>query len=74
MSVRLHLLIVSRHAAFDAVFLLHHANIDRLLSLWQAMNPEDWVTHGTQPGGTHTIEDGGTVDLNTGECNIVSSN
>ncbi|KAI0725255.1 photo-regulated tyrosinase [Fomitopsis betulina] len=54
-------------AAFDAVFLLHHANIDRLLSLWQAMNPEDWVTHGTQPGGTHTIEDGGTVDLNTGE-------
>lgn len=35
------------------------------------MNPEVWVTSGTQPGGTYTIEDGGRVDMNTGECCIV---
>ncbi|KAF5359836.1 hypothetical protein D9756_003579 [Leucocoprinus leucothites] len=33
-------------AAFDPIFWLHHTNVDRLLSLWQAMNPDIWVTPG----------------------------
>ena len=30
-------------AAFDPIFFLHHANVDRLLALWQAINPDTWV-------------------------------
>ena len=30
-------------SAFDPIFWLHHANIDRLFSMWQAINPESYV-------------------------------
>jgi len=50
-------------AGFDAAFFLHHANIDRLLSLWQAINYDVWVTPGDQPGGTYTIKDSGPVNV-----------
>lgn len=30
-------------AAFDPIFWLHHANVDRLLALWQAVNPDSWM-------------------------------
>ncbi|KAH6908112.1 tyrosinase [Coprinopsis sp. MPI-PUGE-AT-0042] len=29
-------------AAFDPIFWLHHANIDRLIALWQELNREEW--------------------------------
>ncbi|KAJ4319923.1 hypothetical protein N0V84_006106 [Fusarium piperis] len=29
-------------AAFDPIFWLHHCNIDRLLSMWQALNWDKW--------------------------------
>ncbi|KAH9913106.1 uncharacterized protein B0H18DRAFT_1126575 [Fomitopsis serialis] len=50
-------------AGFDAAFFLHHANVDRLLSLWQAINYDVWVTPGDQPGGTYTIKDNGPVNV-----------
>ncbi|KAK0377149.1 hypothetical protein CLIM01_05497 [Colletotrichum limetticola] len=31
-------------AAFDPIFWLHHANIDRIFAIWQACNPEEYVT------------------------------
>jgi len=33
-------------AAFDPIFYLHHANIDRLIALWQAINPGVWTAVG----------------------------
>ncbi|KAF5350909.1 hypothetical protein D9758_010517 [Tetrapyrgos nigripes] len=30
-------------AAFDPIFMLHHTNVDRQLSLWQALHPNVWV-------------------------------
>ncbi|KZT70397.1 Di-copper centre-containing protein [Daedalea quercina L-15889] len=50
-------------AGFDAAFFLHHANVDRLLSLWQAINYDVWVTPGDQPGGTYTIKDDGPINV-----------
>ncbi|CAK5268986.1 unnamed protein product [Mycena citricolor] len=42
-------------AGFDPVFFLHHANVDRMLSLWSALNPGVWVSRGPAEGGTWTI-------------------
>lgn len=53
-------------SGFDAAFFLHHANVDRLLSLWQALNQDVWVTPGDQPQGTYTIKDDGPVDVKSG--------
>ncbi|KZV69786.1 Di-copper centre-containing protein [Peniophora sp. CONT] len=53
-------------AGFDPIFFLHHANVDRMLSLWRALNPDKWVTPGSaEDGGSWTIPDNATVDTNT---------
>ncbi|KAF3015587.1 hypothetical protein E8E14_008401 [Neopestalotiopsis sp. 37M] len=31
-------------AAFDPIFYMHHANIDRLTAIWQTLNPHAWFT------------------------------
>jgi tyrosinase len=42
-------------AAFDPIFFLHHCNVDRLLSLWSALNPGVWVSPGiAEDGGSFT--------------------
>ncbi|KAJ7022230.1 photo-regulated tyrosinase [Mycena alexandri] len=54
-------------SSFDPIFWLHHANVDRLLSLWSAMNRGVWVptTGGPSYPGTWTIGANTTVDENT---------
>jgi tyrosinase len=52
-------------AAFDPIFYLHHCNVDRLLSLWSAVNPGRWVTRGPSDAGTFTIPANVGVDVNT---------
>lgn len=52
-------------AGFDPVFFLHHANVDRLLSLWSAVNPGVWVSRGPAEGGTFTITGNAVIDNNT---------
>ncbi|KAI9508871.1 photo-regulated tyrosinase [Russula earlei] len=53
-------------AAFDPIFFLHHCNVDRLLSLWEAVNPGQWVTRGPADSrGTFTIPANADVDDNT---------
>ncbi len=37
-------------AGFDPIFFLHHANVDRLVALWQAFNPQTWVSPGVSMG------------------------
>lgn len=32
------------YAAFDPAFWLHHTNVDRLFAIWQAINPNSYVT------------------------------
>ncbi|KAJ7269098.1 tyrosinase [Mycena rebaudengoi] len=52
-------------AAFDPIFFLHHCNVDRLLSLWSALNPGVWVSPGDANSGTFTIKPDAPVDENT---------
>ncbi|THH26781.1 hypothetical protein EUX98_g7401 [Antrodiella citrinella] len=49
-------------AGFDPLFFLHHSNIDRLLSLWSALNPSVWVTPGSAADGSFTIRSDSVVD------------
>ncbi|KAJ6505752.1 tyrosinase [Mycena vitilis] len=52
-------------AAFDPIFFLHHSNVDRILSLWSALNPGVWVSPGKATGGTWTIAPNAAVDNET---------
>ncbi|EEP82835.1 predicted protein [Uncinocarpus reesii 1704] len=52
-------------SAFDPVFWLHHANVDRVLALWQAIYPDSWVGRLASTVNTYvtprgTIETGST--------------
>lgn len=31
------------YSSFDPIFFLHHTNVDRLIAIWQALNPSSWV-------------------------------
>ena len=50
---------------FDPIFFLHHANVDRMLSLWSALNPTVWVSSGPATGGTFTVPANAPVDAKT---------
>ncbi|PBL03308.1 tyrosinase [Armillaria gallica] len=52
-------------AGFDPIFFLHHANVDRMLSLWSALNHNVWVSEGPATGGTFTVPANAPVDANT---------
>ncbi|KAK0480189.1 tyrosinase [Armillaria novae-zelandiae] len=52
-------------ASFDPIFFLHHANVDRMLSLWSALNPTVWVSEGSATGRTFTVATNAPVDANT---------
>ncbi|KAM0421046.1 hypothetical protein ACHAPT_011117 [Fusarium lateritium] len=45
-------------AAFDPIFWLHHCNIDRLLSMWQALNWDKWWDTQEPPPPEETDKDG----------------
>ena len=48
-------------AAFDPVFFLHHANVDRLLAMWQVLYPESYIVPTVNEYGTY-YELVGTID------------
>ena len=48
-------------AAFDPMFWLHHANVDRILALWQVLNPDQWIVPTMNTYGSH-YELPGTID------------
>ncbi|KAG8981525.1 hypothetical protein FRB93_008563 [Tulasnella sp. JGI-2019a] len=52
-------------AAFDPIFFLHHANVDRMLALWQSLNPGVWVSQGEAEAGTWTLAARSAVDTTT---------
>jgi tyrosinase len=52
-------------AAFDPIFFLHHCNVDRMLSLWSALNPGVWVSQGESEDGSFTLPPDAPVDVTT---------
>lgn len=55
----------SESAAFDPIFFLQHANVDRLFAEWQASNPNAWIEPAKNPQSTFTSPAGMTVDSKT---------
>ncbi|KAF7938112.1 hypothetical protein BELL_0027g00260 [Botrytis elliptica] len=49
------------YSGFDPIFWLHHANVDRVLSMYQAINPSTFITGLIDWYGTYTITPG-TID------------
>jgi tyrosinase len=52
-------------SAFDPVFFLHHVNVDRLFAMWQALNPDSWVTPYPALMNSYTTSVGQIQDVNT---------
>ncbi|KAF9044148.1 tyrosinase [Panaeolus papilionaceus] len=52
-------------AAFDPIFFLHHANVDRMISLWSAINPGVWISNGDSQDGSFTLPPEIPVDATT---------
>ncbi|PVH87280.1 Di-copper centre-containing protein [Cadophora sp. DSE1049] len=49
-----HMSILS-YSAFDPIFWLHHVNVDRLFALYQAINPNTYVTPQIDQFGTYAV-------------------
>ena len=49
------------YSSFDPIFWLHHANVDRLVAMWQAIHPDSFTTPQIDYNGTYT-ERPGTVE------------
>ncbi|KAF2478091.1 Di-copper centre-containing protein [Lindgomyces ingoldianus] len=52
-------------SAFDPIFWLHHTNIDRMLAIWQALNPDSYVTPMAQPYSTFSSPPQVVKDVNS---------
>lgn len=52
-------------AGFEPAFMLHHANVDRQIAMWQAIYPDQWIQPAVSSGGTWTIYPNTEVDENT---------
>ena len=67
LSLSITFLFLFSSSAFDPIFFLHHCNVDRLLSLWAALNPGVWVSRGiAEDGGSFTTPPGAPYDQTTG--------
>ncbi|KAK0660209.1 Polyphenol oxidase 1 [Lasiodiplodia hormozganensis] len=49
-------------SSFDPVFMLHHANIDRIFAMWQVLNPDSYVEPEAQAYGTYMVSAGQVLD------------
>ena len=53
------------YSGFDPVFFLHHGMVDRLLAMWQALNPDSWVLPERAVEETYTVSVGQILDSKT---------
>ncbi|KAL5320201.1 hypothetical protein ACEPPN_011002 [Leptodophora sp. 'Broadleaf-Isolate-01'] len=53
------------YSAFDPLFWLHHAMIDRIFAMWQVLNPESYVVPEPAIFSTFTFSAGQTQDVNS---------
>lgn len=49
-------------SAFDPIFWLHHANVDRLITLFQYIYPDTWIEPWAQRGNTYAYRAGTVLD------------
>lgn len=54
------------YSAFDPVFWLHHANVDRFWAMWSVINPDSYVVPSKSTGSTYTYPGGTYLDANVG--------
>lgn len=47
-------------AAFDPIFWLHHANVDRFFAIWQTIHPNSYGASQVAPHSTWTVASGST--------------
>lgn len=52
-------------AAFDPLFWLHHANVDRVFAIWEAVYPDQFTVPWNTTQSDYVIPIGTTVDVNT---------
>ncbi|KAB5551230.1 hypothetical protein GE09DRAFT_1223030 [Coniochaeta sp. 2T2.1] len=52
-------------SAFDPIFFLHHANVDRLFAMWQALFPSSWITPSKAISASYTTKAGDIQDSKT---------
>ena len=60
-------------AAFDPIFWLHHANVDRQLALHQALYPNTYIEQCVARTPTFTIAEGDVLNAGSGETFIHSA-
>ncbi|KAI9835270.1 MAG: hypothetical protein M1819_002414 [Sarea resinae] len=53
------------YSAFDPIFFLHHAMVDRVWAMWSALWTDTYVDPETQQYGTYTVTAGDTLDVNS---------
>lgn len=53
------------YSSFDPIFFLHHTNVDRLVAIWQALNPSSWVEPYAARLASFTNQVGEILDENT---------
>jgi tyrosinase len=53
------------YSAFDPLFMLHHAMVDRCFALWQVINPDSYVEPMPAQFSTYTIPVGSMIDMHT---------
>ncbi|KAL8727773.1 MAG: hypothetical protein Q9166_005828 [cf. Caloplaca sp. 2 TL-2023] len=53
------------YPGFDPAFWLHHAQVDRLLAIWQALHPDSFVESSREPIGSAVLAQGAQTDVNT---------
>ncbi|CAK7270823.1 hypothetical protein SEPCBS57363_004302 [Sporothrix epigloea] len=52
-------------SAFDPIFFLHHAMVDRVFALWQILNPDSWVLPTPAVFASYTTAAGDVQDSRT---------
>ncbi|KAL1906323.1 hypothetical protein Sste5344_007922 [Sporothrix stenoceras] len=52
-------------SAFDPIFFLHHAMVDRVFALWQVLNPDSWVMPTASALASYTTAQGEIQDSQT---------
>lgn len=56
----------TQEGAFDPLFFLHHANVDRLYALWEELYPEERaLSNSYSSAGTFAIAEGTTIESNS---------
>lgn len=59
------------YSAFDPIFWLHHAMVDRCFALWQVLYPDSYVEPMAAVEQTFYNPVGEVLDINSGESLVI---